>query len=194
MERVGDGYRVWFEGYLKSDAAFLPAQAEWKRMDPELELLQVRNPDPNILATVHDKLYPIVYRYVRFRLEDEQVCEDITSEVFLRLLDTLERKDRSIKNLKGWLLGTASHLINDHLRLRYAHPVDTLEDDHSVDNPGLEQTAEEMWQQRRIRTAMQKLTLEQQHVLALRFSEERSLEGNRSPDGEDRWSGKNPAV
>ncbi len=162
--------------YVFSDVAFSPSPVEWNIMDPELELVQVTNPDPQTLALIHDKLYPVVYRYVRFRLDDEQICEDITSEVFLRLLDTLNKRNHSIKNLRGWLLGTASHLINDHLRLRYARPIETLEEYHADDGPDPEEAAFSSWQRIQVRAAMQKLTLEQQHVLALRFSEERSLE------------------
>ena len=165
-----------YQVYLISDESFLPAQAEWKRMDRDLELIQVSSPDPQNLALIHDRLYPVVYRYVRYRLEDEQVCEDITSEVFLRLIDAVNERKHTIKNLKGWLLGTASHLVYDHLRLHYTRPVEALEEHHAQADPTPEAVVEASWQQRQVRSALRKLTLEQQHVIALRFSEERSIE------------------
>jgi RNA polymerase sigma-70 factor, ECF subfamily len=145
-------------------------------MDRDLELIQVSSPDPQNLALIHDRLYPVVYRYVRYRLEDEQVCEDITSEVFLRLIDAVNERKHTIKNLKGWLLGTASHLVNDHLRMHYTRPIEALDEHHAQADPSPEAVAEASWQQRQVRVALRKLTLEQQHVIALRFSEERSLE------------------
>jgi RNA polymerase sigma-70 factor, ECF subfamily len=167
---------MWHQVYLTDNGSFLPAQAGWKRMDRDLELIQSRNPDPQNLALIHDHLYPVVYRYVRYRLEDEQVCEDIASEVFLRLIDAVKNRNHSIKNLRGWLLGTASHLVNDHLRMNYTRPVEALEEHHAQVDPSPEEVAEASWQQRQVRSALQRLTLEQQHVIALRFSEERSLE------------------
>ena len=145
-------------------------------MDRDLELIQASNPDPQNLALIHDRFYPVVYRYVRYRLEDEQVCEDLTSEVFLRLIDAVNERKHTIKNLRGWLLGTASHLVNDHLRLNYTRPVEALEEHHTRADPSPEAVVEASWQQRQVRSALQRLTQEQQHVIALRFSEERSIE------------------
>jgi len=167
---------MWQQVYLTPKDSYLPAQAEWKRMDRDLELIQVRSPHPQTLAMIHDNLYPVVYRYVRYRLEDEQVCEDISSEVFLRLIDAVKNRNHTIKNLRGWLLGTASHLVNDHLRMNYSRPVEALEEHHKLGDPSPEEVAEASWQQRQVRSALRRLTLEQQHVIALRFSEERSLE------------------
>ena len=167
---------MWFQVYLTSTAGSSPALAGWNRMDRELQSLLAENPDPYTLAKVHDSLYPVVYRYVHFRLADEEVCEDICSEVFLRLMSTLKDHHRPINNLKGWLLGTASHLINDHLRMSYSRPVEALQEYHPVADPSPEEAAENAWQQSRVRAALMKLTSDQQHVIALRFSEEYSLE------------------
>ncbi len=129
------------------------------------------------LAQIHDRYYPDVYRYARYRLDDEQACEDIASEVFVRLLDALQTHRGPDHNLRGWLLGTASNLINDHLRLKYKNRLENFEDDFEIaahDNP--ERSFENSWTRQEIQKAVQQLTEEQQHVLALRFAEELSIE------------------
>lgn len=135
--------------------------------------------DREALAEIHDQFYPVIYRYVRFRLSDDQVCEDITSEVFLRLIDALDRKLGPKESLRGWLIGTASNLVNDHLRKRYHRPTDNLDDqaEWSLQDEGLhpEEAFSRADRQRSVQTALRELTWEQQHVLALRFTEERSL-------------------
>ncbi len=45
------------------------------------------------LAQVHDLFYPEVYRYVRFRLDDDRLVEDVTSDVFLVFLEALTRPE-----------------------------------------------------------------------------------------------------
>lgn len=134
------------------------------------------------LTEIHDRYYPEVYRYVYYRLGDELVCEDITSEVFLRLLDALSKKRAPIQNLRGWLFGTASNLVNDHLRMRYARRIDSLDADDSelAEDNHLERAYDETWVQQQVAHAIKELTPEQQNVLALRFSEERSLEETAS--------------
>jgi len=143
-------------------------------------LARARRLDTNALAQIHDHYYPEVYRYVRYRLDDQQACEDITSEVFLRFLDALHRQLGPTTSLRGWLMGTASNLVNDYLRHHYARPVENLDDNGEAESleDGLspESSLDEALQKRKVRQAIRQLTMEQQHVLALRFSEERSLD------------------
>lgn len=146
-------------------------------MEPETLLARARDLDEQALAAIHDQYYPTVYRYVRYRLEDEQMVEDIASEVFLRLLDTLNRRSADIRDLRAWLLGTTANLINDHLRRKYRRPVENIEDFEflaGLDNPS--DSVEVNEQQRQIRKALRHLTSDQQQVLSLRFLLECSIE------------------
>jgi RNA polymerase sigma-70 factor (ECF subfamily) len=165
---------------------FLVKGSPWNReltlsgIELDETLKRARNLDAKALAQIHDRYYPEIYRYVRYRLDNEQVCEDITSEVFLRLLDALHQKRGPNQSLRGWLFGTASNLVNDHLRHHYSRPVEGLEEHaesgRSAGPNTPEQFLEASFQRQEIRRAYRKLTGEQQHVLALRFADERSLE------------------
>jgi RNA polymerase sigma-70 factor (ECF subfamily) len=79
-------------------------------------------------------------------------------------------------NLKAWLLGTASHIVMDHMRRSYRRPTDSLSE-NMLDPLAL--PVDEFDRRERdqlVRGAMQNLTEEQQHVLTLRFGEGYSLE------------------
>lgn len=147
-------------------------------MSPDDLLSRARRLDNSALTEIHDRYYPEIYRYVRYRLGDDQVSEDICADVFLRLLDALHRKRGPDQNLRGWLYGTASNLVNDHLRALYARKLETLESDGSgiVDDIHPEHSYEEDWMQQQVLKALLELTPEQQHVIALRFSDERSID------------------
>ncbi len=146
-------------------------------MNPTRLLERAQCMDPQALAQIHDRFYPAVYRYVRYRLDNEQVVEDISSEVFLRLLDHLHLQKSEIRDLRAWLIGTASNLVNDHLRQKYRRPTEDLEDHESLTSgDDLHHTVEQNDSQRAVRQAIQQLTREQQHVLALRFSQGMSIE------------------
>jgi len=146
-------------------------------MDSDETLARATRFDIATLAEIHDRYYPQVYRYVCYRLGESQVGEDIASEVFLRLLDALHRRRGPRQNLRGWLFGTASNLVNDHLRGLYRRRVEPLDQGYEQSNGEmLEKHYEQGWEQEQLRRAFQQLTEEQQHVLALRFSEDRSLE------------------
>jgi RNA polymerase sigma-70 factor (ECF subfamily) len=55
-----------------------------------------------------------------------------------------------------------------------------MDDNGLPDGSHLERSYEEEWVQQQVVQALQELTPEQQHVLALRFSDERSLEETAS--------------
>ncbi len=150
--------------------------------DKEL-LARARRLDAEGLSEIHDRFYPDVYRYVRYRLEDELVCEDITAEVFMRLLDALHRRRGPDHNLRGWLMGTASNMVNDFLRQAYRRKIENLEEsaeDQLVSDDNLDDRWDARWDRSRVRRAVQQLTPEQQHILALRFVDERSLDETAS--------------
>lgn len=146
-------------------------------MNSESLLERARKFEHDALAELHDQLYPVIYRYVRFRLDDEQACEDITSEVFLRFLNALRQPTRPIEDARAWMLGTASNLVHDHYRLKYRRPVENLDGHENLVSPAVtEGIVERRFSYHELRGAMGKLTLDQQNVLALRFTQELSLE------------------
>ena len=139
-------------------------------------LTRARMLNKEALAQLHDQLYPVIYRYVRFRIDDEQVCEDLTSEVFLRLLNAFRQKGYRIEDARAWMLGTASNLIHDYYRVKYRRPVENIEEFETlVSQQNTELTIEHRANLGVLRRAMLRLTLDQQDVLALRFSQELSL-------------------
>ena len=146
-------------------------------MDLDELFKQAQRLDPQALGQLHDLFYPVVYKYVSFRLQDQQICEDISSEVFVRLLDTFHRRDRMIKDVRAWMIGIASNLVNDHYRQKYRRQLEDLEDFEDLPaHHSTEGTVDQALTMEEIRWAMVRLTSDQQHVLALRFSQDLSLE------------------
>jgi RNA polymerase sigma-70 factor (ECF subfamily) len=145
-------------------------------MDPDNLLDRAHQLDEDALAELHELFYPVVYRFVRFRLEDEQLVEDITSEVFLRLLDALSQERKNVRDLRGWLLGTASNLVYDHLRRKYRHPMEELDQHEDLpDELHPEVIVESDMANQVIRECVKELTEDQQKVLSLRFSQGMSV-------------------
>jgi RNA polymerase sigma-70 factor (ECF subfamily) len=146
-------------------------------MSQDKLLERARKLENEALAELHDQLYPVIYRYVHFRIDEDQVCEDLTSEVFLRFLNALRKKGRAIEDARAWMLGTASNLVHDYYRVKYRRPVENIEDHESlVSLQDTESAIEHRATLSDVRRAILHLTPDQQNVLALRFSQEFSLE------------------
>ena len=134
------------------------------------------NFDPQSIGLIYDRFFPDVYRYVRYRINDDTLAEDIASEVFVRLLEAVQKQRGPQSNIKGWLIATASNAVNDHLRRRYRRPTETLSDTLPDDEPSVHAQVDQREEKRAVQLAYAQLTLEQQHVLALRFGLGYSLE------------------
>ena len=132
--------------------------------------------DPQAVGAVYDRYFSAVYRYVRYRVGDGTVAEDISSEVFVRLLESCRAGRPPRSNVRAWLLSTSAHAVNDHFRKVYRHPSAELSDDHPDPGPDPAADVEVLERRRMVRGALVKLTDDQQDVLALRFGEGFSLE------------------
>lgn len=144
--------------------------------DEQSALNGLQRLDSQAVGAIYDQYFPEVFRYVRYRIDDDAAAEDIASDVFVRLLEAAQKRQGPQTSLKGWLIATASHAVNDHLRRRYRRPTDSLSDtlpDHSS-NVNAEVDLHE--QNRAVQSAYAQLTSEQQDVLALRFGQGYSLE------------------
>ncbi|MCC6569229.1 MAG: sigma-70 family RNA polymerase sigma factor [Anaerolineales bacterium] len=139
-------------------------------------LAGLRDLNSQAVGAIYDQYFSEIYRYVRYRVDDDSLAEDLTSEVFMRLLEAANKRQAPQTSVKGWLIATASNAVNDHLRKQYRHPESELPEsmtDHNSDVPARVDSREEA---RTLRTAMTSLTEEQQDVLALRFGQGYSLE------------------
>ncbi len=143
-------------------------------MEDELSLLErVKRRDPQALAEVHDRYFDQIYHYLRYRLNDAQAAEDIAGEVFLALIDALQRDKPPQTSLTGWLYAVARNLAADYLK-KQVRTVPLLEDIIS-DEPSLTDRVYLSHLAPTLKQALRQLTDEQQHVIALRFGQGLSL-------------------
>ena len=127
--------------------------------------------DPAALTELYDRYAPKMYAYIYRRVSDDALAEDLTSELFLRVL-------RAIQNEKPWrdsftarLYRISHNLVVDHCRRR--PPVTPLSLNEALVAPDDDPIAvvKDAPAHERLRKAIGRLTPEQQEVLALRFGE-----------------------
>ncbi len=140
------------------------------------ELDGLQKLDSQVIAAVYDRYFPEVYRYVFYRFGNVGLAEDIASDVFVRLLEAVKKRRGPQKNIKGWLLSTASNAVADHLRRVYSRPTEALSESMPDLGSSLTDEIDRRQQSDSIRTAYVQLTSDQQNVLALRFGDGYSLE------------------
>ena len=144
--------------------------------DEQGALNGLRKLDAQAIGVIYDQYFSEVYRYVRYQINDETSAEDIASDVFVRLLEAAQKRQGPQTSLKGWLIATASNVVNDHLRRQYRRPLEALPESMPDGAPGIHAEVDLREQKRTVQLAYAQLTPEQQHVLALRFGRGYSIE------------------
>ncbi len=128
--------------------------------------------DREAIASLYDCCYASVFTYVFFRVSDQECAEDLTTEVFVRMISMLPGYIDQGKPLLAWLYTIAHNLVIDHYRNR---KIETMPlDERLVDRDGKHpaRRSEEREAQKILGRAMEKLTEEQRLVIQLKFIED----------------------
>ncbi len=152
----------------------IPIRFSMLHSHPQQDALE--NLDSRAITSIYDQYFPEIFRYVRYRLADDALAEDISSEVFCALLKAVKAGRAPADNLRGWLIGTARHMIIDHLRRNHRHPILAISDALEFDGAGPAEQVEQRLASLALHQALVQLTEDQQQVLALRFGQGYSLE------------------
>jgi RNA polymerase sigma-70 factor (ECF subfamily) len=154
----------------------------WRMSAESSEIDRLNTLDPQAITTVHNRYYPEVFRFARFRVSDEVIAEDIAGDVFMHLLEAVHNGRGPATNLRGWLLRTTSNVVNNHFRKLYNRPKeDSSEVLENSSDLFLSQSdpvilLDQAERNRLLQTAIDKLTDPQKLVITLRFGNRFSLE------------------
>ena len=126
--------------------------------------------DPGALAELYDRHFDGIYRYLFTRIRHQADAEDLTEQVFLKMVDSIQRYRPRGVAFSSWLYRIAHNLLVDRYRRAGREAVELTNEvrdsgPHS-DPAALAQNSE---LQRQLLAAIQRLTPEQQQVITMRF-------------------------
>jgi RNA polymerase sigma-70 factor (ECF subfamily) len=143
---------------------------------PDGELLaRASTYESQALAEVYDRYAQAIYRYLYRYLGDATQAEDLTGDVFVRLLEVLNTRRAPRDHLQGWLYRVAHNMAMDCFRTGSKMQTAPLEDSLMAEGDPLLVTVEKKQAGQALREAISHLTSDQQQVLLLRFGEELKL-------------------
>ena len=141
------------------------------RLDPET-LAAAKRLEPAAVAAVYDAFADAIYRYVSFRVRSPEDAEDLTDQVFLKMIEALPAYDDRGLPFAAWLYRIARNLLVDRYRRSGREPV-SLSDSLEARGRGADPfaAAAGTLDREALRAAMATLTDEQRQVVTLRFIE-----------------------
>ena len=126
--------------------------------------------DERAVAELYNAYFPRVYRYMLARAGNVGDAEDLTEEVFIRVLDALGRFEWREAPFSAWLFRIAHNAIVSHQRRNGARGRHApLSPALPIQTPGPEEMVEARLTLEEVMRATENLPEAQRQVIALRF-------------------------
>jgi RNA polymerase sigma-70 factor (ECF subfamily) len=125
--------------------------------------------DPTAISELYGRYAAQVLRYFHIRVAEPELAQDLTQEVFIKIINGIARFEyRDEKAFLGWLYTIAGNVLTSHQRRRrvVSTPFDSRDD--LIDQRS-QDDARAITDRVAIQQALGELTPDQQRVLALRF-------------------------
>ncbi len=132
---------------------------------------QARNGDRAAISEIYQRHVERIYRYVRYRVGDEVLAEDITADVFVKALESLGQYDDRGVPLIAWLYRIAGARIIDHWRMLRRRQTTPLEQEGQEQELAADSETSDIdiFDRQALLKAVRELTDDQQSVIVLRF-------------------------
>ncbi len=147
-------------------------------MTDEQLLIRAKQLDPAALQALHERYYESVARYIQFKVGNIQTVEDLSGEVFVRVIEGLRKGQAWRDSPRGWIMGIARHVVTDFYRKRerltevkLTERLAQTEDNSPFHQVMLNEQKQQLMQ------AINQLTDEQRDVILLRFIEGINIQG-----------------
>ena len=69
-----------------------------------------------MFTEIYQEYRSLIFKYIFYRVGDRHIADDLTSDVFVRMVDKYDHKTREGRPLAPWLYTIARNLIIDHQR------------------------------------------------------------------------------
>src|SRR5690606_41520034 len=111
---------------------------------PESELIaRAQQRDRDAIAELYRRYVQAIARYIAYRVSDEALVEDLTAEVFLRMVEALPHYRVTGAPFEAWLYRYAAAGIADHYRQAERHPQHDLRTGLHDGGPSLERSVKQ---------------------------------------------------
>jgi RNA polymerase sigma-70 factor (ECF subfamily) len=131
---------------------------------------QAQQGDQLAFATLYEQYRPLVYRFLRRRLDGvDETVEDLTEDVFVKLYEKLDRYVERGLPFTAWLYRIAHNQLVDYMRALPRHTAQPLDfvADIPEHNAGAEYRG--VLDRQTLEPALARLTAEQRQAVDLRF-------------------------
>ena len=142
--------------------------------EEEAELIrQAQSGNQTAFAQLYDRHHTAVFTYLYYRLPEQAAAEELTAQVFVRMVEKINSFYPQDKPLLAWLYTIARHLLADYYRREKKVVQLPLDDNLQADLDPFKTVTRHL-QADCLKKAISQLTDEQKQVIISKFIENRS--------------------
>ena len=140
----------------------------------ELLIQRAQSGDRAAFAALYNQHYQSIYTYIYYRVSDTSTAEEVTSQVFVRMVEKIQTFKSRGRPFLAWLYTIARNLITDHHRKNKQAVLLPMDIHLPASRPQPEAEIESRLREDCLRLALTSLTEIQRQVIVGKFIEERS--------------------
>jgi RNA polymerase sigma-70 factor, ECF subfamily len=142
-----------------------------QQLDDQALVMSAQNGNTQAVGELYDRHQERIFRYVRSRVYDHQLAQDLTGEIFTRMVTNLNQYENSGYPFTAWLYRIARNLIIDHHRQKDRVMNVSIEEVYHVSTTDYEPAVavEKRLNVERLHLALEKIDETQREVIRLRF-------------------------
>ncbi|MBA2423003.1 MAG: sigma-70 family RNA polymerase sigma factor [Chitinophagales bacterium] len=145
-------------------------------MNSEDELhIDAAKKDPKHFRYFYDKHYKEIFVFIYRRTDDEEVTADITQQVFLKAMQSIDRYNYRGIPFSAWLYRIASNKVTQHFRDQQKFRIVSLENDDVNEMMDEDYGQIEFAKREALFSEMKKLNAADLELLEMRFFEKRTF-------------------
>ncbi|WFA08799.1 sigma-70 family RNA polymerase sigma factor [Tissierella sp. Yu-01] len=122
-------------------------------------------------AYIFETYYKRVYNYIYYRVNSNHVCDDLTSQIFEKVMIRIDTYNKEKAPFEVWLFGIAKNVVNDYYRDLKKHKIFSIDSIKELvsskkspeDLIEIEETKGELLK------ALKILDLRERNIIALKF-------------------------
>lgn len=139
----------------------------------ERELIErAHEGDKAAVSTLYDAHVQSIFAYINYRVGSEAIAEDLTADVFLRMIRALPKYQYTGAPFGAWLFRIAANRIAEYYREKQPVLSDSILENYRSNDPDPDDQIVTEAQRSRVREAMHMLSDDYQTVLILRFTQD----------------------
>jgi RNA polymerase sigma-70 factor, ECF subfamily len=136
---------------------------------PQL-IIRAQQGDTQAIGDLYECHRVSIYRYLYYRTGDGQTAEDLTSEVFLRMIRSLHNYQKQEVAFQAWLFQIARNLLTDHYRkMSYRNHLELEDQQMAMQETSSHPNGDAQLNSLALRQALERLNGEQRDVIVMRF-------------------------